>query len=451
MSLIGGAVMAPEQTAGFPHLLSSRERSLFAPLLACLLQILPLHRAAAQDASAVALRRIKERAIQTQSDAVRIWQQNAPILVYDAPRAPERFSLMSIVKPIVGLAILKLVEDGKLDSLDQPVYTLYPEWKQGRKRRITIRHILNHTTGLQNEANVQLEIAHLPDRVQAALAAEVNEDPGSRWRYNNKAFGLLSGIIERASGERAEAYINRSILAPLGITDPHWTYDPSGRNLDVTGGLSLRADELVRIGQLVLDEGSFNGRRVIRNDLVREALKPAVPMGRGPHSVGLVWTIGRRTTQVTVGDSALRIVRAAGLDTVFKRKAEQLLGTYLDWADFLDRVEVVFGDRNAMNDAFSQYPALWTAVRFQREEQFSYVEHGGDGGQLLLIVPARRIVAVRLIRDIFSRDVLESPEFKGKDTSDPAINHELDRRYLDILARTGYFDFGELVLRLKGN
>jgi CubicO group peptidase (beta-lactamase class C family) len=422
-----------------------------ARALAILLLGFSSHSASAQDTAAGALSHLRTRTIETRTDAVRIWQNGLPIFVYTASDAPERFALMSIVKPIVALAVLKLVEEAKLDSLDQPVYTLYPEWTQGRKRRITIRHILNHTSGLQNAANVQLELAHLPDRVQAALAAEVEEDPGTRWRYNNKAYGLLSGIIERASGERAEDYIARVLFAPLGITDARWTYDPSGRNLDVTGGLSLRPDELVRIGQLVLDEGLANGRRVIRSDLVREALQPAVPMGRSPHFVGLAWTIGRRTTGVTFGDSALRVLRAGTIDSEIKHRADQLLGAYRDWADFLDRVDKVFGNRNALNDAFSRYPGVRAAMGFERENGFSYVEHGGDGGQLLLIDPTTKVVAVRLVRDLFTRDVLQSPEFRGSDTSDPTINQELGKRYLAILSETGFFDFGELVLRLFRN
>ncbi|CAN5244001.1 hypothetical protein BH23GEM2_BH23GEM2_24330 [soil metagenome] len=392
---------------------------------------------------------VRNRAVETRTDAIRIWRDGKALLIYDAPDRPDQLTPQSIVKPIVALAVLKLLEDGKLDSLDQPIYTLYPEWRQGRKKAITIRHVLTHTTGLQNEPNVQAELAQLPDRVQAALAAEVQEDPGTRWRYNNKAYWLLGGIIERASGERAEDYIRRNVFEPLGITDARWTYDPSGRNLAVTGGLYLRPDEIARLGQLVLDEGSFNGRQVIRADLVREAISPLVTIGAGSSSMGLGWMLGRRTLQATFGDSALSILRSAQLPAEFISRVERLHGTYSDWASFDDSVEVVFGNRNAFNDAVASVPAVWNAFVIQREDKPSFIFHTGDGGQYLYIVPASRLVAVRLIRDLFSLEVLDSPEFSGKDRSDPEILRELGRRYMSLSRATGFGDFGPRVLRLQ--
>lgn len=133
-----------------------------------------------QASSPEAFKEIRRRAIATRSDAVRIWQNGRPVFAYDAPDAPAMLTPQSIVKAIVALAVLKLVDDGKLESLDQPVYTLYPEWRQGRKKLITVRHLLTHTSGLQNEPNVQAELVHLPDRVQAALTAELQEDPGKQ-------------------------------------------------------------------------------------------------------------------------------------------------------------------------------------------------------------------------------------------------------------------------------
>lgn len=369
------------------------------------------------------------------------------ILSYDRADAPERFILQSVTKPIVGLAVLALVNDGHLESFDQPVYTLYPEWRQGRKKQITVRHILTHTTGLQNEPYMQAELTHLPDRVQAALAADVIEDPGTVARYNNKAYGLLAGIIERASGEKAEEYIQRRIFAPLNISAARWEYDPSGKNLSVIGGLQLNADELGRIGQLLLQEGQYDGRQVIRADLVREALSPQVADGPANYR-GLGWLLGRRITRVVFGDSALAVIKASPLDSAFVDRAARLRGEYRHYLEFRDRVAEVFGSTAEFDDPLqANEVSVVRAMTIEREEVPSFVFHSGDGGQFLFVLPDRGIVAVRLIRDLFT-EITESPEFKGKDTSDPEIGARLWERFEAVNNATGFWNFTWLVLAL---
>jgi CubicO group peptidase (beta-lactamase class C family) len=414
----------------------------------CLLLVILPGAARGQAGNEEVLERIRAEAESTRTDALRIWRDGELILSYDAPDAPERFFAQSVTKPIIALAVLKLVEDGFLESLDQAVYSLYPEWRQGRKRHITVRHILMHTSGLQNEAYVQAELAHLPDRVQAALAADVVEEPGTVFRYNNKAFGLLSGIIERASGERAEDYIRRALFVPLEIREARLHYDPSGRNLAVIGGLELPTDELTRIGQLLLDGGRYQGRQVIREDLVQEAIAPALPVGRAG-AIGLAWFLDRRIVRVEFGDSAMKVLGTAPLDARFLARAEQLRGVYPDYLAFRDRVAEVFGGSTTFDAQLQAHSIpLVGALGIEREQNPSYIFHSGDGGQYLYVVPGSRLVAVRMIRDHFS-PILESPEFKGKDTSDPAIGQALGERFQALSEATGFWNFGGLVLRLR--
>lgn len=228
-----------------------------------------------------------------------------------------------------------------------------------------------------------------------------------------------------------------------------WEFDPAGRTPGVTGGLYLRPDDLARIGQLVLDEGMFDGRQLISRGLMKDALSPLVTIGRGASAQGLGWMLGKRTTLVTVGDSAVGIVRASSLDAAFKAKAEKLKGTYRDWLAFDDRVEQIFGSRTAIVDNAQKLPGIWSAIQTEREADYSYVFHTGDGGNYLYIFPAQRIVALRMVRDLFSTGVLESPEFKGKDTSNPEINRELGKRYMALIRSTGFDDFPTRIMRLK--
>src|SRR3546814_19063982 len=68
----------------------------------------------------------------------------------------------------------------------QPVADFYPEWKQGQKQQITLRMLLNHSSGLQNARRADVEIYPAPDAIQLALAAELSSKPGTAASYNNK-------------------------------------------------------------------------------------------------------------------------------------------------------------------------------------------------------------------------------------------------------------------------
>ncbi len=127
---------------------------------------------------------------------------------------------MSATKSVVSLAIGRLIDDGKIKSLDQPVCDFYPEWKQGKKRQITVRHLLNHTSGLQNNP-MATEIYDSPDFVQFALAADVSDDPGREASlYNNKR--RQPPRRDRPEGVGRAGWTSTSgekIFKPLGITE----------------------------------------------------------------------------------------------------------------------------------------------------------------------------------------------------------------------------------------
>ena len=193
---------------------------------------------------------------------------------WDFGQKRQPIEAMSATKSIVSLAIGRLIDAGKIKSVDQPVCDFYPEWKQGRKRSITIRHLLSQTSGLQNLPTTMPEIYPSPDFVQLALAAELSDDPGSKFSYNNKATNLLAGVVKRASGMRMDQYLGKEIFEPLGITDVSWDLDQAG-NPHGMAGLDIRAIDLAKIGQMMLDEGSWNGKQILSKEWVRKSIAPA--------------------------------------------------------------------------------------------------------------------------------------------------------------------------------
>lgn len=192
---------------------------------------------------------------------------------------------MSATKSIVSMAIGRLLDTGAIRSIDQPVSDFYPEWKQGRKQQITIRHLLNHTSGLQNVPNAGEEIYPAPDAIQLALAAELSHDPGTHFSYNNKAVNLLGGIVERASGKPLDVYVRDAFLDPLGIGPTSWYRDQAGVP-HAMAGLEIDALDLARLGQLMLDRGVWKGERLLSEEWIGLSTRPSQEFAP---NAGLLW------------------------------------------------------------------------------------------------------------------------------------------------------------------
>lgn len=144
--------------------------------------------------SSKALETLLKRGADSHSDAIVIIKDDQVVGQWYFGKPQALIETQSDTKSIAALAIGCLLHDGKIKSLDEPVCDFYPEWNQGRKKLITIRQILNHTSGLQANPHTE-EIYVSPNFVQLALAAELTTDPGTAFFYNNKAVNLLTGII----------------------------------------------------------------------------------------------------------------------------------------------------------------------------------------------------------------------------------------------------------------
>lgn len=207
---------------------------------------------------------LKAKAKETKTEALIIYENNKLVLeAYDG--YGHRDSLIqpwSCTKSIVGLTFIALLDDGLLDSIDQPVHTIYPEWNQGIKKDITVKHLLTMTSGLQNEYDPGTELFPSSDIIQLALSADVIETPGTIWRYNNKAFSLLAGVVQKLSGKPMDVYIKERLFKPLNITHVKWERDEN-KTAYSFAGCHLKPMDLAKLGLLVGNKGSYNGKKVL--------------------------------------------------------------------------------------------------------------------------------------------------------------------------------------------
>lgn len=252
----------------------------FAVLTLALLATLPTRADGVTPAVNNALDQLLERGKQTHGSAVLVMQEGHELgHYYPNDKAPGPIELMPVTKSVVALGVGQLLDQGRLRSLDQPVADFYPEWRQGRKKDITVRMLLDHTSGLQNFPRTDVEVYPAPDAIQLALTAELSSKPGANAGYNNKAVNLLAGIIEKASGQPMNEFFRDGLFKAMGIRLGPWAKDRSGQPYAMAG-LQLTAADLAKLGQLVLDRGRWRGQQLLSTGFVDTMLAPASMEGQ---------------------------------------------------------------------------------------------------------------------------------------------------------------------------
>jgi CubicO group peptidase (beta-lactamase class C family) len=166
--------------------------------------------------------------------------------------------------------ILKYFDDYKIANLDE------------RKRRITLRHLLTMTAGLEwnedlpyndpkNSADV-MEATH--DWVQYVINQPMAAEPGKVFVYSSGVTQLLSHIFKKATGRSVDEYAAEYLFQPLGIPY-HWKHSPTGLP-DTEGGLYISSASLAKIGFLFLKNGMWEGKQIVPADWVKASVRPAM-------------------------------------------------------------------------------------------------------------------------------------------------------------------------------
>lgn len=154
---------------------------------------------------------------------------DASISAHRAATAATIYRIGSITKQFTAAAIMRLAEKGKL-SIDDPITKFLPDVPT-HGQTITIRRLLNHTSGIHNYTAVRDWRQHwAEDMTPRRIAAFVDQDsldfkPGDRWSYSNTNYVLLGMIVEKASGEPYAKYLQEQFFTPLGLTQTSYCPD----------------------------------------------------------------------------------------------------------------------------------------------------------------------------------------------------------------------------------
>lgn len=217
-------------------------------------------------------------------------------------RRGDLHTLQSVTKTVTSVIIGTAIMRGDFPSIDTPVLrffdTLQVKEIDARKRRLTIRHLLTMSGGFDwNEnlpyidpANTGVAMEASYDWVSFVINRPMAREPGAMFNYSSGETQLLAHVFRQATGVDIEEYASRSLFGPLGIARWFWKRTPAGL-ADTEGGLYLEARDLARIWQLWLQNGVWNGQRIVSEDWVRQSVTPHIRVGNRPYdaSYGFKW------------------------------------------------------------------------------------------------------------------------------------------------------------------
>lgn len=155
---------------------------------------------------------------------------------------------LSITKTLAGLAVARAVSSGMM-RLDEKLVDTFPEWKNDTaKSRITLRMLLQQTSGLEAGSRA-LYHRPLADKGRVALSLRLVNAPGSQFRYGASHWEVLAEFLQRKLGqETLEHFIARNVMGPIGLHSPKWRADLKGRYFLSTGA-ELTVHDLGKLGR----------------------------------------------------------------------------------------------------------------------------------------------------------------------------------------------------------
>lgn len=134
-----------------------------------------------------------------------------------------RFNIASVSKQFTAMLVMQLIEEGKI-HLDSTMSAYYPEYRQDIGRKVTIHHLLSHSSGIPNYTSLpyvwsdSLQLRYTKQElVRKFCSHDLEFKPGSRYQYNNTGYFLLSMIVEKVTGKDYEAVLEERILQPVGL------------------------------------------------------------------------------------------------------------------------------------------------------------------------------------------------------------------------------------------
>ncbi len=191
----------------------------------------------------------------------------------------------SMAKSIVSLAIGCAIDEGFIRSIDQPVSDFFPEFPGYKGKVLTLRHLLTMSAGVDfQEAystpfSPTTQLYYGDDLQKVTFGMKEVEEPGVNFLYQSGVTQLLAFVVEKATGESVSTYVSRKLWTPMHAEENAlWSLDRKDGMEKAYCCFNSNARDFARFGQLLLNRGEWDGRRLISASYLDEALTPTATL-----------------------------------------------------------------------------------------------------------------------------------------------------------------------------
>lgn len=202
--------------------------------------------------------------------------------------------IRSISKSIVSACVGIAIQQGKIKSVDQKVFSFFPSYAAqdtGMKSALTIEHLLTMSSGLvwnedvpyDNPENSEIRMIMSPDPVGYVLSQPMEAPAGQVWKYNGGTTQLLAAIIERTTGLPVDQFAREYLFKPLGITTFEWVKYPGTTMPAAASGLRFRSRDLLKFGLLYNNNGIWQGKQIVPAQWVKASFQAHVERSGGAY------------------------------------------------------------------------------------------------------------------------------------------------------------------------
>jgi CubicO group peptidase (beta-lactamase class C family) len=210
-----------------------------------------------------------------------------------------RHNLASVTKSVTSALIGLAIRHGFITDENRNVFDFFPEYaslRNAEKDRITIKHLLTMTSGLQwdedtypytDPRNDCAQLFNQDDPLRYVLGMPMESEPGAQFLYNSGTVNVLGEIIRKASGMRADDFAERFLFNTLGITD-FWWQELANDICYTSGDLKLRPRDMAKFGCLYLRNGNWKGEQVLPAQWIQNSIRDYI--SQSP-DYGYLWWI----------------------------------------------------------------------------------------------------------------------------------------------------------------
>lgn len=261
--------------------------------------------------------------------------------------ASQPHTMQSVSKSVTSLITGIAIDRRRLTTADR-VTSFFPSYAplandDSRKQAMSIRDLLTMRTGLDWSEDpiagsplLQLNACRC-DWLRFVLDWKMRESPGTRWEYVSGGVIVLGGAVSAAVEQRVDLFGDAQLFAPLGIERAFWIGGLPDGLPHTGGGLYLRPRDMAKIGQLVLDRGTWRGATVISGSWIDESTRPVLTnvrmFGPRPADYGYLWWRLPGGVITAAGARGQWIFAAPSVDLVMTATGEND-ATFLSAPDF---------------------------------------------------------------------------------------------------------------------